>query len=342
MTYWAPAASGSIGAGFPVANLKPAGSGTGGGGGGVYANKYWWDVVWSPLLEIFCAVGSGPFNGDGYDDIAVCITSPDGITWTERTVPSGTYFSITWSPFRNLFVAAKYGLNGEVITSPDGITWTTRTGLNSFTKWVAWSEDLSLFLSAGGTSGNSTDTSPDGVTWTSRGPHSLSTPYGLLGDAHGTGFVIGSDSSEPLWYTADGITIVDSDATGVGPTFYSALAFMGNVNQNIALPNNYANQAGTSKEGYLAVAGDTWLTMATLPHNGWIDACYGGGYCLAVSDAGPGVGFQSKSIGWSIDGNNWQAIAAPIDDYLLSCAYSPTLGYFVIMGYGFSIYGNPV
>jgi len=58
------------------------------------------------------AVGSGTI-----------LTSPDGVTWTERT--SGTtnlIFGVTYG--NSTFVAVG---SGTILTSPDGVTWTERT-----------------------------------------------------------------------------------------------------------------------------------------------------------------------------------------------------------------------
>jgi len=52
------------------------------------------------------------------------LTSPDGITWTERT-------SGTWVYLRGVTYASSafvtVGKSGTILTSPDGTTWTSRT-----------------------------------------------------------------------------------------------------------------------------------------------------------------------------------------------------------------------
>jgi hypothetical protein len=63
--------------------------------------------------------------------VGTCVmTSPDGVTWTSRTVPTALLWnSVTWGAGPNLFVAvARNGATTtNIITSPDGITWTSRT-----------------------------------------------------------------------------------------------------------------------------------------------------------------------------------------------------------------------
>jgi len=56
------------------------------------------------------------------------MTSPDGITWTNRTAPySNQWRSICWAPELSLFCAVGRTGTYRVMTSPDGINWTART-----------------------------------------------------------------------------------------------------------------------------------------------------------------------------------------------------------------------
>jgi hypothetical protein len=87
----------------------------------------------------------------------VAATSPDGITWTSRTIPAGTYRGLEWN-------GAKFVAVGSSVcaTSPDGITWTSQT-VPLFTFYsIIWTG--SLFVASG-------DfipiTSADGITWSS-------------------------------------------------------------------------------------------------------------------------------------------------------------------------------
>jgi len=94
-------------------------------------------------------------------------TSPDGITWTERTVPSGAYYAIIYA--NNLWVAVG---NGVCVTSTDGITWTARTMAGNMGT-IAYGRGLFVAFGAGKFGGSYSGattyyTSPDGITWTSR------------------------------------------------------------------------------------------------------------------------------------------------------------------------------
>ena len=104
-------------------------------------NNNWRGVAWSPSLDLFCAVGDSSINSEcitssdgitwseqagmpngGYTDIvwspeeAIFVavqtlgpnaTSPDGITWTQRSTPADIddLRGIVWSADKSLFVA---------------------------------------------------------------------------------------------------------------------------------------------------------------------------------------------------------------------------------------------
>jgi hypothetical protein len=88
------------------------------------------------------------------------LTSPDGITWTWRTL-FGTqiYEGVIWGG--NQFVAV--GLFGSIRTSPNGITWTWRDSTTTLDLWdVTWNG--SQYVAVVGY--HLALTSPDGVSWT--------------------------------------------------------------------------------------------------------------------------------------------------------------------------------
>lgn len=86
-------------------------------------------------------------------------TSPDGTTWTPRTMPAGTFYSVAWNG--TVFVAV--GTGAACASTPDGVTWTGRTIPAGDYYAVAWTG--ALFVAVGA---NVCATSPDGVTWTPR------------------------------------------------------------------------------------------------------------------------------------------------------------------------------
>jgi hypothetical protein len=86
-------------------------------------------------------------------------------TWSEVTVPAGTFRDVIWVPYLNSWVAV--GDAGLVATSPDGVTWTTRTAATA-DNWRGVCAAASLSLLVAVSNAGKIMTSPDGITWTQR------------------------------------------------------------------------------------------------------------------------------------------------------------------------------
>lgn len=94
-----------------------------------FGAAFGYDVCWSPELGLFCVLGR-------HQPVNPCVmTSPDGITWTERTTSIGSGNSniggMTWNGER--FVAS---YQGQVATSDDGVTWTNRTNALDYIRFI--------------------------------------------------------------------------------------------------------------------------------------------------------------------------------------------------------------
>lgn len=99
------------------------------------------------------------FNASG----TALISSPDGITWTSRTLPA----SSTWQSIAckgTMFVATNAG--ATTASSPDGITWTARTGTSNTS--ITASDTLFVGVKQTTASAAIVWTSTDGITWVSR------------------------------------------------------------------------------------------------------------------------------------------------------------------------------
>jgi hypothetical protein len=101
-------------------------------------------VVWSPALEIFCAVAY--FNNTDINKSA--ITSPDGVNWTLQTTPGTFWEDLVWSSDLRIFLATGSPGSGQsIMTSRDGITWIPKdyTPYRSI-RSLCWFPDLSKFI----------------------------------------------------------------------------------------------------------------------------------------------------------------------------------------------------
>ena len=108
---------------------------------------------------VFVAVGDNTSGGGG------CFTSPDGITWTSRSMPyAANWLDVTWNG--SVFCAVGNSASGGAATSPDGITWTGRALTARTWKCIEWNGSVFAALADGTIAGAAT--SPDGITWTNR------------------------------------------------------------------------------------------------------------------------------------------------------------------------------
>ena len=135
--------------------------------------------LWVPFLGLYIMAG-GVSAG-----MSTVLTSPDGITWTKRTIPgnSGTITSIATGNGKVLI----YGNNQSMLSTTDGITWTVQSGVfgnatisysnvNVGTGGVSFCNGKFYFgfgaqykyvngTNAGGFNGKILASSTDGVTW---------------------------------------------------------------------------------------------------------------------------------------------------------------------------------
>lgn len=115
-------------------------------------------IAWNGT--VFCVVGQVAGT--------TAYTSPDGITWTARTLPSSSAWrSIAWNG--TVFCAIADDINGTTAaTSPDGITWTARTlpAAGAASAWYSISAKGSRFCAVSYNSSLAA-WSDDGISWTS-------------------------------------------------------------------------------------------------------------------------------------------------------------------------------
>jgi hypothetical protein len=125
----------------------------------------------SPTAGIYVAVGDNASSGD-----SLILTSPDGITWTERANPviALELQGVCWTG--ELFVAVGQAAlaspteGAYVITSADGITWTTRTNPENVNLTSVASNGRGLVVAVGDYNSASQNayiigSSDGGITW---------------------------------------------------------------------------------------------------------------------------------------------------------------------------------
>jgi len=218
-------------------------------------------------------------------------TSPNGMTWTNRTSPFGSYvYHINNNG--TYFVAV--GAGGKIAKSTDGITWSLQTsGTTDDLCRVVWSATRSLWVATGLNS--RVLTSPDGAAWTSRTYGGAATDLYTLAEAGGTFY-----ASQPhngnmrtstdgttwnVWSTATpvsaGVTLVACAGSG-GSLIYArrdVTAGQNFLQSNSVMPGVIGTSSGSTSFGtYLvATAGAGGLVTGAQGANGTTGAG-GGGY----------------------------------------------------------------
>jgi hypothetical protein len=119
-------------------------------------------IAYSPSLARFTAVGT-----DGSTSGARAYTSTTLTNWSEYSVTSARWKSVTWSPSLSLFCAVAESGGSYVMTSSNGTAWTDRTAASN-TSWqsVCWSPELSIFCAVAAS--GAVMTSTNGTSWTSQ------------------------------------------------------------------------------------------------------------------------------------------------------------------------------
>ena len=215
------------------------------------------------------------FGGSG------AATSPDGITWTARSMPS----SANWQVIsRNASVYCAIAVvSGTCATSPDGITWTAQS-MPSSSNWrsIAWNG--SVFCAVADTT--IAATSPDGITWTAQTLPSSGTWISLAWN--GTVFCAIAYGGTAAATSANGASW--TSRTLPASANWREIAWNGSVFCAIAYGS--AN-AATSPDGI------TW-TLRTLPSStNWVDIAWNGSVFCAISETGTTAATSPDGITWT-------------------------------------------
>lgn len=273
-----------------------------------------WAVIWADdgAGGQFVAVG-GTWDGtpDGGDGVVV--TSPDGITWTQQSVPATVTTSldaVTWDGQR--FVAAGY--YGTVLTSTDAVTWTVQSS-GSDERLISLASGAGTVVATG--QSGSILTSPDGVAWSvARMPDGSS-----IDDVKWTGtqFVavgvtFGSAWSGFVLTSPDGTTWTPQES-GTNDELYTVAASADTI---VALGEG---------EGTIISSGDgvTWTTRSSrVTSEALIAVAWTGDRFITIGDGG--------SVLLSTDGKSWDVLPAVLPFYPTDVTWGGDR--FVAVGYG--------
>lgn len=277
----------------------------------------YYSVAWSPELSLFCAVAETGSGGTGIDRV---ITSPDGITWTQRNCFAQGWRNVIWASDLGLFVASCITgtTTQRIMTSPDGINWTLRTTPND-NNWrgIAWSPELQLLVCVADSGTDRVMTSITGITWAAV---SVST-----GNWQGV-----------CWSAELGIFV----AVGSALTGTRVMTSPDGTNwtlRNSAADNTWRNVIWASELGLFVAVGSSgfnnrvmtspnginWTTRTT-NSSGWRDITWSPELKLFCAVADSGI---ADRVMTSPDGINWTTRTTNNNIWLGVC-WSPELGIF--------------
>jgi hypothetical protein len=283
------------------------------------------------------------------------ITSPDGITWTQRFAP-GQWTTIINGEIANnlgdglthitygngLFVAiGSVGITGsnswrtQVITSPDGITWTMRHTMSGrLSSGVTYGDGLFAMITRYITSGNwrtEVTTSTDGITWTQR--ETLRNEH-HTGIAHGNGiFVMASTGQSPSLGNRGGQILTSPNAItwteqiAGGSWYWDCVGSVNDLLVVVGINRSFQPRISTSPDG------TTWTPRA-IPASAfatnWSDITHGNGMYVIVGWNGRIITSQNTIT--------WTQRSAPRCDWTGVAHANNT---FVAVGYDGSIITSP-
>ncbi len=235
---------------------------------------------WSPQLGLYVAIANG-----------ICGTSPNGVTWTARTVLSIFHRDVCWSPELGLFaICASTGVNNRISTSPDGITWTARTTTSDSWYVITWIPQLLIFLSISDT--GLSMTSPDGITWTMSGTvgGAATTLHVEWAPTLGLAVVVRAGANEVYWST-NSVTWTQTVSTVGTPRSLCWSPELG-IFVMITTTNVYTSTNGT-----------TWTIGVANPASTNFTYCaWSGAHSVFVATSN---GASTSRIGVSYDGVTW-------------------------------------
>jgi hypothetical protein len=219
-------------------------------------------------------------------------TSPDGITWTSRT--SGTMEDLNAVIYGNgLYVVV--GEAGTILTSPDGITWTQQnSGASNGLNGVIYANGLYVVVSY-----QLILTSPDGITWTQQNP---GTSNDLNGVTYGNGLFVAVGTGGTILSSPDGINWT-TQTSGITSFLYEIT-----YGNGLYVAVSYGGIILTSPDGI------TWTQQTSGTTSNLLGITYGNGLYVAVGESGTIL--KSTSVFIQQAQSDWNETDNTKPDYL--------------------------
>lgn len=251
-------------------------------------------VTYSPTLGLWIHCGAGVGN---------MYSSPDAITWTQRTAVNEDMYDGAWGGGKFVVVGGNTGATptSRIQTSPDGVTWTNQapggapSGPFGRVIWTGTS-----YLVVGGAA--ATRRSLDGVTWNvvdaAQGANLLASGNGIVvRDIAGAGNAIAVSKDDGLTWSTVSVPLTnlwrDACWTGqlwivVGPNGIITSPDAATWTAANVAPN--LNRIGWNGYRALAIgnAGAVWSSGDGVT---WVDHSKGIGSAGNMNDVGAGAGF---------------------------------------------------
>ena len=273
----------------------------------------WHSITYGNGLFVAVSFG-GAANG--------VMTSPDGVTWTNRTAPAGRWQAVTYG--NGLFVAVGGNAStpsGYVMTSPDGITWTLQTlgaGLDDRT-WYSVTSGNGKFVAVsinGATPGHRVMYSTNGTAWTI-GTGAADNVWTSVGYGNGKFVAVsqatGVSGASRVMYSTDGMAWSAGTGATAAKTWFTVTYGNGRF---VAIANNRAtDDVMTSTDGVAWTSGTTPSGAAV-----WSSVTYGSGLFVAV-----GTNFFPNQVMTSPDGFTWTVRSSTADNAWTSVTYAAGL-----------------
>jgi predicted RecA/RadA family phage recombinase len=244
---------------------------------------------------LFVAVASNGI-GSGTNNV---MTSPDGVTWTQRTGANGNAWnSVTYG--NGLFVATATSGSGAdyVMTSPDGINWTPRSAPSGSWRGVtfgSWSAKVSQ------KSINANVATLTTISNHNFSPNQRVTITGVDATFDGTYVILGVPTLTTFTYAK---IEADLPVTSVSPA--------GTASTGLFVGVSVGGGVMTSPDG------TAWTSRTPATANQWGAVVYGEGLFVAVSRSGAG-----NRVMTSTDGINWTSRSSADDLNWNDITYSP-------------------